>query len=102
MSDCTTCAEYDSEKGYCPKYCEVIRKTLDELAPSIKAYYEQNYLVIINDIAIRLDFIETRVNRLMNEIFPHDGEVVLTQDKGVTFQVDDIDPWKGEEDGVER
>lgn len=97
MSDCKTCAEYDSDNGYCPKYCEVIRKTLDELAPNIKAYYEQNYLVIINDIAIRLDFIETRVDRLMNEIFPHDGEVVLTQDKGVTFQVDDIEPWKGEE-----
>ena len=31
MSDCTTCAEYDSEKGYCPKYCEVIRKTLDDV-----------------------------------------------------------------------
>ena len=30
MSDCTTCAEYDSVNGYCPKYCEVIRKTLDE------------------------------------------------------------------------
>lgn len=30
MSDCATCAEYDSDKGYCPKYCEVIRKTLDE------------------------------------------------------------------------
>lgn len=30
MSDCKTCAEYDREKGYCPKYCDVIRKTLDE------------------------------------------------------------------------
>lgn len=30
MSDCKTCAEYDGDKGYCPKYCEVIRKTLDE------------------------------------------------------------------------
>ena len=32
MSDCTTCAEYDGDKGYCPKYCEVIRRTLEELA----------------------------------------------------------------------
>ena len=31
MSDCTTCAEYDAEKGYCPKYCEVIRRTVEEL-----------------------------------------------------------------------
>ena len=31
MSDCTTCAEYDGDKGYCPKYCEVIRRTVEEL-----------------------------------------------------------------------
>ena len=33
MSDCKTCAEYDGDKGYCPKYCEVIRKTFGELTP---------------------------------------------------------------------
>lgn len=31
MSDCKTCAEYDSDNGYCPKYCEVIRRTVEEL-----------------------------------------------------------------------
>ena len=40
MSDCKTCAEYDSEKGYCPKLCEVILRTVEELAPSIKGKWE--------------------------------------------------------------
>lgn len=30
MSDCKTCADYDSANSYCPKYCDVIQKTLDE------------------------------------------------------------------------
>ena len=29
-TDCTECEEYDSETKSCPKYCEVIRKTLEE------------------------------------------------------------------------
>lgn len=33
MSDCKNCAEYDAEKGFCPKYCEVIRRTLAEITP---------------------------------------------------------------------
>lgn len=36
MSDCTTCAEYDAEKGFCPKYCEVIRKTVEELVEVVR------------------------------------------------------------------
>lgn len=30
MSVCTTYAEYNGDKGYRPKYCDVIQKTLDE------------------------------------------------------------------------
>jgi len=36
MSDCKTCAEYDAEKGFCPKYCEVIRRTVAELEEDFK------------------------------------------------------------------
>ncbi len=29
--DCEDCQEYDTEKHYCPRYCKVIRETLDEM-----------------------------------------------------------------------
>jgi hypothetical protein len=28
--DCTDCPEYDTERHYCPKYCDVIRRTIEE------------------------------------------------------------------------
>lgn len=34
-TDCTECEDYDSERHYCPKYCEVIQKTLEESQPEI-------------------------------------------------------------------
>ena len=30
QQDCTECPEYDTERHYCPKYCDVIRRTLEE------------------------------------------------------------------------
>lgn len=32
---CTECPHYDHEKHYCPKFCSVIRDTLDETKSSI-------------------------------------------------------------------
>lgn len=31
--DCLECEEYNHEKHYCPKYCEVIRDVLKEVIP---------------------------------------------------------------------
>jgi len=36
VSDCTNCAEYDFVRGCCPKYCEVIRRTVAELEEDFK------------------------------------------------------------------
>ena len=30
QQDCTECEDYDSETKSCPKYCDVIRRTLEE------------------------------------------------------------------------
>ena len=30
QQDCTECAEYDHETHSCPKYCDVIRRTMEE------------------------------------------------------------------------
>ena len=30
QQDCTECEEYDTERHYCPRYCDVIRQTLEE------------------------------------------------------------------------
>ncbi len=30
QQDCTECPEYDTERHYCPKYCDVIKQTLEE------------------------------------------------------------------------
>lgn len=30
QQDCTECPEYDTERHSCPRYCDVIRRTLDE------------------------------------------------------------------------
>ena len=44
MSDCTTCAEYDAEKGFCPKYCDVIRKTVEALVEVVRCNQCRYYL----------------------------------------------------------
>lgn len=36
MSKCTDCNEYNQEKHYCPKFCDVIRNTDKEM----REYYE--------------------------------------------------------------
>lgn len=36
MSKCTDCNEYNQEKHYCPKFCDVIRETDKEM----REYYE--------------------------------------------------------------
>ena len=36
QQDCTECAEYDHERHYCQKYCDVIRRTLGEAKPERK------------------------------------------------------------------
>ena len=36
MSKCTDCKEYNQEKQYCPKFCDVIRNTDKEM----REYYE--------------------------------------------------------------
>lgn len=46
MSKCTECNEYDKEKFYCPKWCEVIKGTIedarkDERAKTIEEFYEK-------------------------------------------------------------
>ena len=30
QQDCTECEEYDTERHYCPRYCDVIRQTVEE------------------------------------------------------------------------
>ena len=48
QQDCTDCPEYDSETKSCPKYCDVIRRTLEEakLEPephSVRRVYQAGY-----------------------------------------------------------
>lgn len=45
MSKCTECNEYDKEKFYCPKWCEVIKGTIedartDERAKTVDEFVE--------------------------------------------------------------
>ena len=30
MSDCLNCSEYDKEKHFCPKWCNVIKSTIED------------------------------------------------------------------------
>lgn len=30
MSKCTECKEYDKDKHYCPKWCDVIKSTIED------------------------------------------------------------------------
>lgn len=41
MSNCTDCEEYNQEKYYCPKYCDVIRDTTKELQEFYKGAHEK-------------------------------------------------------------
>ena len=36
QQDCTECEEYDTERHYCPRYCDVIRETVEEVQPERK------------------------------------------------------------------
>lgn len=41
-TDCTECEEYDTERHFCPKYCEVIRKTVEEAKQERTGQWIQN------------------------------------------------------------
>ena len=41
MSKCTDCEEYDHEKHYCPKFCDVIRDTTKEMQEFYKGEHEK-------------------------------------------------------------
>ena len=98
MSDCTTCAEYDGDKGYCPKYCEVIRKTLDERTrwipvserlPSIPVWY----LVTAKSKRNGNNFVR---------ILHYNGEKYGWEEQStcaVLAWADLPEPWRGEDDG---
>lgn len=41
MSKCTDCKEYNQEKHYCPKFCDVIRDTTKEIQGFYKGEHEK-------------------------------------------------------------
>ena len=41
MSKCTDCNEYNKEKHYCPKFCDVIRDTTKEMQEFYKGEHEK-------------------------------------------------------------
>ena len=41
MSKCTDCKEYNQEKHYCPKFCDVIRDTTKEMQEIYKDEHEK-------------------------------------------------------------
>lgn len=41
MSKCTDCNEYNQEKQYCPKFCDVIRETDEEMRECYKGEHEK-------------------------------------------------------------
>lgn len=41
MGKCTDCKEYNQEKHYCPKFCDVIRDTTKELQEFYKGEREK-------------------------------------------------------------
>lgn len=41
MSKCTDCNEYNQEKHYCPKFCDVIRDTTKEMQEFYKDEHEK-------------------------------------------------------------
>jgi hypothetical protein len=41
MSKCTDCKEYNQEKHYCPKFCDVIRDTTKEMQEFYKGEHEK-------------------------------------------------------------
>ena len=41
MNKCTDCKEYNQEKHYCPKFCDVIRDTTKEMQEFYKGEHEK-------------------------------------------------------------
>lgn len=41
MSKCPDCEEYNQEKHYCPKFCDVIRDTTKEMQEFYKGEHEK-------------------------------------------------------------
>lgn len=41
MIKCTDCDEYNQEKHYCPKFCDVIRNTTEEIQEFYKGEHEK-------------------------------------------------------------
>ena len=41
MSKCPDCKEYNQEKHYCPKFCDVIRDTTKEMQEYYKGEHEK-------------------------------------------------------------
>lgn len=41
MSKCPDCNEYNQEKHYCPKFCDVIRNTTKEMQEYYKGEHEK-------------------------------------------------------------
>ena len=41
MSKCTDCNEYNQEKHYCPKFCDVIRETDEEMREFYRGEHEK-------------------------------------------------------------
>ena len=57
MSKCTDCNEYNQEKHYCPKFCDVIRETDKEMREYYKGEHEKleklKTMLVYNDAISR-------------------------------------------------
>ena len=57
MSKCTDCKEYNQEKHYCPKFCDVIRDTINEIEEFYKGEHEKLGKIeeIVNEVQLYED-----------------------------------------------
>lgn len=60
MSKCTECKEYDKEKHYCPKWCDVIKATIE----NIRAYEREKVLEEVLKILANEKWDYTLVNKI--------------------------------------
>ena len=98
MSDCKNCAEYDFARNYCPKYCEVIRRTLAEITPRwipvSERLPEENDRYFVTARHKGLGVITTDVLRWRGERWGWEEQSICT----VLAWMPLPEPWRGEEE----
>lgn len=69
MSKCTDCNEYNQEKHYCPKFCDVIRETDKEMREYYKDEHEKLEKIkqIVNDKHYSVKALEYEIKEVLED-----------------------------------